>query len=285
MRDKINDIKIKNLEIRASKSYKITEIQKKDFNSTEILNFLKDQNKIPLDNIKKIINFTREENYPVAFVMTHLDSNKIVGFMGTLFSKKRSNQNQSIFCNIHSWIVDNNHRLYSFYLILNLIKKKTNLIALTPVFTLKGLLKKLGFEKKKIFERFFLNLLSISFKKNNYNILKTDNKNQYIEISLLNKINNELIVIKGNIVKRKGIKTFKILLVKNLDLFIGDYKEILNLVSKKYKIYIFSEYGMSNNDFYLISSSFFSVKLERHIYTKSIVDINKSDLLNTDLAI
>jgi hypothetical protein len=128
-------------------------------------------------------------------------------------------------------------------------------------------------------------LLSISFKKNNYNILKTDNKNQYIEISLLNKINNELIVIKGNIVKRKGIKTFKILLVKNLDLFIGDYKEILNLVSKKYKIYIFSEYGMSNNDFYLISSSFFSVKLERHIYTKSIVDINKSDLLNTDLAI
>jgi hypothetical protein len=285
LRDKINDIKIKNLEIRASKSYKITEIQKKDFNSTEILNFLKDQNKIPLDNIKKIINFTREENYPVAFVMTHLDSNKIVGFMGTLFSKKRSNQNQSIFCNIHSWIVDNNHRLYSFYLILNLIKKKTNLIALTPVFTLKGLLKKLGFEKKKIFERFFLNLLSISFKKNNYNILKTDNKNQYIEISLLNKINNELIVIKGNIVKRKGIKTFKILLVKNLDLFIGDYKEILNLVSKKYKIYIFSEYGMSNNDFYLISSSFFSVKLERHIYTKSIVDINKSDLLNTDLAI
>lgn len=285
MRDKINDIKIKNLEIRASKSYKITEIQKKDFNSTEILNFLKDQNKIPLDNIKKIINFTREENYPVAFVMTHLDSNKIVGFMGTLFSKKRSNQNQSIFCNIHSWIVDNDHRLYSFYLILNLIKKKTNLIALTPVFTLKGLLKKLGFEKKKIFERFFLNLLSISFKKNNYNILKTDNKNQYIEISLLNKINNELIVIKGNIVKRKGIKTFKILLVKNLDLFIGDYKEILNLVSKKYKIYIFSEYGMSNNDFYLISSSFFSVKLERHIYTKSIVDINKSDLLNTDLAI
>ena len=285
MKDNLNDIKIKNLEIRASKSYKITKIHKKEFNSKDIQNFLTNQKKIPLDNIKKITNSTLEDNLPVAFVMTHLESNKIVGFMGTLFFKKKFNQKESFFCNIHSWIVDNNHRLYSFYLILDLIKEKTNLVALTPVFTLKGLLEKFGFEKRKIFESFFLSILLVSFKKNNYNILSIDNKNQYIEINLLNKINNERVEIKGNIVKRKGIKTFKILSLKNLDLFRKDYKEILNLLSKKYKIYIFSEYGMSNDDFYLLSSNFLGIKLERQIYTKSTIDIDKNDLLNTDLAI
>ena len=137
--------KLNRLEIRARNSYTVNEVYEKDLNSFEITNFLKSQKKIPIKNIISVIKLSKVYNLPIGYVMKSANSNDIVGFVGTLFSKKK---NEELTCNIHSWIVHPSHRLYSFFLISKLLKKKALLTALTPVVSLKGLLTKLGFQKK-----------------------------------------------------------------------------------------------------------------------------------------
>ena len=193
--------KLDRLEIRARNSYKVEEVYKKDLNSFEITNFLKSQKKIPLKNIISVIKISKDNNLPIGYVMKSANSNDIVGFVGTLFSKKK---NEKLICNIHSWIVHPLHRLYSFFLISKLLKKKALLTALTPVVSLRGLLTKLGFQKKIIYEKFLLNLIPFSFKHNKFQIIKINNQNNLIEIELVNKTLNENILLIGSVsIKKK----------------------------------------------------------------------------------
>ena len=282
MKDKLIDLKINKLEQRALKSYKIIEIYKKDLYSKKVFDFLKTQEFIPIESIKLILKSTQED-LPVGSVMIHLKSKKTIGFVGTLYSKKIYKNKKYLFCNIHSWIVNKNHRLYSFFLIQNLVKKKINLTAFTAINTLKGLLKKFGFEKKIIKEKFYLKIPLFGFKKNKLKIIKTDYINPHIQI-FINEYQKQFIKIKGVIIKKKGIKVFKILSLSNINVFKKNYNEILNLISKKYKIYFFSEYIVKQNDSFFPYSNFISLTKKRDIYIKSIVNIDKSDLLKSDLA-
>ena len=94
--------KLNRLEIRARNSYTVNEVYEKDLNSFEITNFLKSQKKIPIKNIISVIKLSKVYNFPIGYVMKSVNSNDIVGFVGTLFSKKK---NEELTCNIHSWIV------------------------------------------------------------------------------------------------------------------------------------------------------------------------------------
>ena len=95
--------------------------------------------------------------------------------------------------------------MFSFFLILDVLKKEINLTAFTPVYTLKGLLNKLGFEKKIINEKFYLNLLQFSFKKKSLLILKDRNENNLINIIFKHDQKIDKVSIIGNIVKKKRI--------------------------------------------------------------------------------
>ena len=282
MKDKLIDENINKLEQRALKSYKIVEIYKKDLYSKVVFDFLKTQKFIPIENIDLIVKSTKED-LPIGSIMIHLKSKETVGFVGTLYSKKTLKNKKFIFCNIHSWIVDKNHRLYSFFLIQNLVKKKINLTAFTAVETLKGLLKKFGFEKKIIKEKFYFNLSLFTFKNDKLKIVKIDYIAPHIQI-FINKCQKQLIKIKGVIIKKKGIRLFKILYLSDPNAFKKNYNGILNLISKKYKIYFFSAYIVGQNDSFFPNLNFISLTKKRDIYVKSIVNIDKSDLLESDLA-
>ena len=122
-----------------------------DFTSTRdvikhAINFLRKQNLLPYQNIENLISFQKNEKYPIGYMMLNRN-NAVVGFVGTWFSERKIKGYENIFCNIHSWIVQQEYRLYSFYLISLLNKKNINLTAFTPVESLKGLLLKFGFEK------------------------------------------------------------------------------------------------------------------------------------------
>lgn len=277
------DSKFKQLEQRSAKSYKIVEIYLKDFNTNKISNFLKNQTSIPYKNIEKIISSSEERLLPIGTVMINLKSNNIVGFVGTFFSSRIFNKQKYFFCNIHSWIVDPSHRLYSFYIISDLIKKKINLTAFTPISSLRGLLKKLGFEQKKFNEKFYANISFLSFKKYLFNIKNIESIKNYILIHFSNK-NNEIVSIKGNIVKVKGVKVFKIFTVSNISLFKKNYKEFLNLITKKYRIYFFSEYVIDFNKGFIPSSNFLFLKRTKNTLIRSTINIDKNDLMNSDLA-
>ena len=284
MREKKNEHKIQNLEYRALKSYKIIKIFESEIHSEKVSNFLKKHNYISFETIVKILKSSKEKKLPIANIMLHKNSNQIVGFVGTLFSVKKINNTDYHYCNIHSWIVSKNHRLFSFFLISDLLKKEINLTAFTAVYTLKGLLNKLGFEKKLINEKFYLNLLPFSFKKKSLLILKDGNENNLINIIFKHEQKIEEVSIIGNIIRKKGFKVFKLLFSDNQNLFKENYIEILNYITKKYKIYLFCEYFNDQKDALFPSANLLQITKKRDIFLKSTINIDKFAILNSDLA-
>ena len=284
MREKKNEHKIQNLEYRALKSYKIIKIFESEIHSEKVSNFLKKQKYISFETIIKILKSSKEKKLPIANIMLHKNSNQIVGFVGTLFSVKKINNKDYHYCNIHSWIVSKNHRLFSFFLISDLLKKEINLTAFTAVYTLKGLLNKLGFEKKLINEKFYLNLLPFSFKKKSLLILKDGNENNLINIIFKHEQKIEEVSIIGNIIRKKGFKVFKLLFSDNQNLFKENYIEILNYITKKYKIYLFCEYFNDQKDALLPPANLLQIIKKRDIFLKSTSNIDKFAILNSDLA-
>ena len=284
MREKKNEHKIQNLEYRALKSYKIIKIFESEIHSEKVSNFLKKQKYISFETIVKILKSSKEKKLPIANIMLHKNSNQIVGFVGTLFSVKKINNTDYHYCNIHSWIVSKNHRLFSFFLISDLLKKEINLTAFTAVHTLKGLLNKLGFEKKLINEKFYLNLLPFSFKKKSLLILKDGNENNLINIIFKHEQKIDEVSIIGNITRKKGFKVFKLLFSDNQNLFKENYIEILNYITKKYKIYLFCEYFNDQKDALLPPANLLQIIKKRDIFLKSTSNIDKFAILNSDLA-
>ena len=286
MKEKNYELYIKKLELRALKSYKIVQVFKNDIFSEEILNFFKTQNYISFESIKRILKSSKEKSFPVANVMLHKKTNKIVGFVGTLFSSKKIKGNEIYYCNIHTWIVSKNHRLFSFFLILDLLKKEIKLTAFTAVYTLKGLLQKFGFEKKELLEKFYFNLVPFSFRKKNFVLLNKDKEDNLLKITIQKIKTLEKITLFGNIIKKKGLKVFKILLIdleNNIEKK-DDIKEILNLISKEYRIFFFSEFITNPYKSLLSPSNFLKITKRRDIFLKNTKNIDEFDILNSDLA-
>ena len=92
----------------------------------------------------KVLKNSFISDYPIGYVMKN-ENNNIVGFMGTIYSRRNFNNQEYIYCNIHSWIVDETYRINSFLLLMPLINQKITLTAFTPVKSLVGLLEKFNF--------------------------------------------------------------------------------------------------------------------------------------------
>ena len=279
-----NTTKFEQLEQRAFKSYNISEVYEKDLTSSKTLNYLESQSHIPINNILNIIKVSKEDNLPIGYIMKHIDKDSIVGFVGPKFVKKSKKNNDNFTCNIHSWIVHKKHRLYSFFLISKILRKNFQLTAFTPVLPLKGLLIKMGFEKKSIYEKFLLNLFPIYLKKKKFEISKLKKINGLIEIEFINKDSSTVILLIGSLSEKKKIKIFKILSINNVNLFKNNFNEIIKLISKKLDVLFFSEYLTNEDENFMPSINILSFKKKREIYVKSSSKLSKIDLFNSDLA-
>ena len=230
-------------------------------------------------------------------------NNAVVGFVGTWFSERKIKGYENIFCNIHSWIVQQEYRLYSFYLISLLNKKNINLTALTPVESLKGLLLKLGFEKKEIFYKLILNVKFFAFYKKNYEITndKKDIEKQLDKINLdiynfySNKVYKNFLIknmkeeknvfVIGCFLRKKGLKIFNFFYVSDRDYFRKNWDKITNIISSELNVYFFSEYILGNDEKIFPDKIFFSKIKKKEIYVRSKNELCNLDLLNSDLVI
>jgi hypothetical protein len=87
----------------------------------------------------------RQENYSGYGLF---DEEKLVGFLGSIFSQRKIAQNTENFVNIHSWIVEPEYRNYSISLILPLSRLRHHTITdMSPAPRVIGVLQKLGFQK------------------------------------------------------------------------------------------------------------------------------------------
>jgi hypothetical protein len=290
------------LEKRASERFKIKEVYKDGKNYNIAKDFLQKQKFIPYHNIKNLISLQKNTTYPIGYLMTD-KSDIAVGYVGTWFSKRIIENIECVFCNIHTWIVEKRYRLYSYYLISSLIKEDLNLVALTPVESLKGLLLKYDFKKEKIYYKLVLNLKLFKFFKKKYEIIK-EKKNieiqlnkEYLDIynAYSNNINksflikdikrNKKILIIGSILKKKGIEIFNIFYASDRFFFKEDWKIITNTISKEINISFFSEYILENNENIFPNQILFSKVKQKEIYIKSNKKLCSLDLLNSDLII
>ena len=149
MNENRNEDFIEKIKYRAARSLKVEEVHLNGKFYQETISYLKNQKYIKYTEINKVLKNNFISNYPFGYIIKDLKNN-IVGFMGTIFSKRIFDNKEYIYCNIHTWIVDEIHRINSFLLLTPLIKKKITLTAFTPVNSLIGLLKKFQFEKIEI---------------------------------------------------------------------------------------------------------------------------------------
>ena len=89
------------------KNYKIKKVYLNSRSFKQTSEYLRKQNHLNKSKVLFLLNNFKNRKYPLCNIL--LFKNKIVGFVGTIFSKK----NNILNCNIHSWMVDPNHRLVS----------------------------------------------------------------------------------------------------------------------------------------------------------------------------
>ena len=125
------------------KNYFIKEVFFKDINKKNIKFYLRKQNYIKFDSIKKNFLMLYDKHFPIGYILQN--RNKTVGFLGTLFSKRKIGNKTFLFCNIHSWLVDTKHRIASLILFKKILKKSV-ITVLTARPGLNSAFLKMGFK-------------------------------------------------------------------------------------------------------------------------------------------
>jgi len=293
----MNEQLIKKLNLRATKNLRFEEIIYNEGKYFQALDYLKNQKLLKYNDINKILKPSSSKNFPIGNILIH--NNKIVGFMGTFYSLKNIKKNEFLMCNIHSWIVDEKFRLNSFFLLSPLLEKKINFTAFTPVKSLVGLLKKLGFKSdfyyyKTLFNLKFLNFsakkFTISF---DHNVIKekiTQSENDivkkfsdliYVKFVIYNDSFSILII--GSKMKKKKLNVFNIFYVSDVTEFKSNWDNIKYDISKLVKTRIFSEFILNSNESYFPDNQLFVKLSKKEFFINSDVSIDREDLLSTDL--
>ena len=107
------------------------------------------------------------EEYPLGYIMKNSNNNTIVGFLGTVCSRRNINDNDVVCCNLVHWYVEKDFRIFGYAFLLPLLNKKIIVYATTPISSIVSLYERLGFEIKimKYTVGFSINMNSI-FSKN-----------------------------------------------------------------------------------------------------------------------
>ena len=290
------------LEQRAERSLKVEEVNLNSQLYIETINYLRKQKYLKFEEIIKVIKNSFLSNHPLGYIIKNHENN-IVGFMGTIFSKKIHANQEYTYCNIHSWVVDKSYRINSFFLLIPIIKKKIILTAFTPVKSLVGLLEKFDFKNIKIYYRVVCNFnFLILPKKNNYIIEKnssvikeminqTDLKiyNSYHQLPykkfmIVDKTNSSKnIFIISSTIKKKGIHILNFFYISNISEFKKNWHQFKSIISKEFIVSFFSQYFFDDLNNAFPPNILLSKTKEKDIFVKDIPPHVKLDILYSDL--
>ena len=294
--------KIQKLNTRAKKSLTLKEVWLNDVNFKKMTDYLLHQKLLNFTEINKILYSNNDKNFPIGNIIED-NNEKVVGFMGTFYSKNKKQNTFHTLCNIHSWIVNKEHRNNSFFLLSPLLDKDIKFTAFTPIKSLVGVLLKFSFNKQSFYSRtilnlnyfnisddsFFLNsdLEYISKKLNSDDLekLKKYNKSPYIKFIINNKNHSDYIFVIGSIIKKKGLNVLNLFYISNPKKFKDNWYLIKSIITKKINVRIFSEYSFVSNESFFPKNLILSKKSKKDFFLKGKVNLDSEDLLNSDLII
>ena len=167
---------IENLKKRIPKNLIIENLSNKKINIAN--EYLRNIQKLEFDFGELSCHFGEHwdyEEYPLGYIMRNSNNNKIVGFLGTVYSRRNINNNDIVCCNLTQWYVEKEFRMFAYAFLPPLLDKKIIIYSHTPRPSIIGVYKKLGFEIKvmKYTIGFSININSI-FSKNYRRFVITD---------------------------------------------------------------------------------------------------------------
>ncbi len=292
---------INKLKQRINNNIEVIPVYKEDKYEILLDQFLKAQNYLKPEKILSIIKIRFLNDNPIGYIL-YKDKKKVVGFLGTIFSKRQIFKKSISHCYLHSWIVDNEFRAQSFRLLMPILEKNLFISTYSPISSLEGLYRKLDFEEKSFKTKliFSFPLKSFQNKKVNitenhsffYNSLPDDLKqiykdhvssnNNIIFSYFDNNINDNILIIAKKKYKKVFLPVLEIIYVSNLTKFRNNRKNIIFELFKKFKILFYVE-NFFNDDSIFNGKNPFYKESKKKAYYKNIPDNFKYDFLYSEL--
>jgi hypothetical protein len=284
-----------------TKNYSVKNIFLKDLKVNHINSYLKKQHFIKYEKIKKNFLIQYNKKYPVGYILQN--QNQTVGFLGTLFSIRSIKNKKKLFCNIHSWLVDVNHRIAS-QLLFKKILNKCIITVLTARPGLTRTFKQMGFKSFQMKYRILclINFLYIfnkkstsintnkswifkKIKKSNVKIYNEHIHEKFVKFIVYdNRNKSDFSFVVGKIVeKKKFLKILNIVYVDNEAFFRKNWKTIQINILSKFKIFFCGQYFLKNNDSLLPKTYFFSKNVKREIFIRNLPKNFKFNTLYSEI--
>ena len=264
--------------------------------------FLQKQPYLDYKKIKEISKINYNRKFPLGYVLIHKAN--IVGFLGTLFSKRKVNNKKYIYSTIHTWVVDKNNRIASHLLFKKIIKKRCVIKVLSSLPNLDSNFIRMGFRILKMKYRivFLKKILHYSSENNikiEKNLLKwkknlnsndwkicQDHHNprflKFIIYDDRNKTNFSLIV--SNIVrKKKYFNVLNILYSSNPKLIKNNWSFVKRIIAKNYRILFCGQYFLNEIDCCLPNKATSSININKQICVKNLPSKNKFDTIYSEI--
>lgn len=269
-------------------AYQIKEVFFKDKLYQKTLDYINKQKYIDSSKVKELNETFLNKKFPFCNILVF--EKRIVGFLGTIFSNKFTFNKKYTNCNVHSWIVDTKHRIFSSLLFNKIMDRNCTITALSPPAKLFETYEKMKFKKFNMYYNLiyikklpFLNNVNKftllhqdreikkKLDKKNFRIFK-DHSNKKFQRFIFyekNKKPNSLIIANMTY-KKKYLKILNILYVSNKNFLKKNIHSFCDLVSSEFNISLCSEYFIkSKKESVLSSGKIFNYKKKGTIYLKN----------------
>ena len=298
----MNSDLIENLKKRKDTSLKVKAVYPGNQDYFAVKKFLSYQSFIDKNKIFTILEIIFLKDKPVGYALFDRE-NKIVGFLGTIYSLRESENKTFLHCYLHSWIVSKNYRLQTYRLILPIIEENIFISTFTPIKSLEGLYKKIGFKEKTINSKFILALGSLIFSskevkivedctqyinilsKKNQRIFNDHNKTGVKKIFIYfgNDTTNHIFIIAKKTTKKKIIPFLDILYVSDNEKYKKFEHKINSSLIKKFKTFFLVE-NFINEENSNFSNNYILKKIKKKsIFYKNLPKNFEFNLLYSEL--
>ena len=292
----MNKFFLDSLTRKKGKNFKVEPIFDDDKNKILLDNFLKKQNFLNTNDVHSIIKINFLKKQPIGYILIENDKN-IVGFLGTIYSKRTINGISVEHCYLHSWVVFKRFRLQAFKLILPILKKNIFISTYSPVKSLEGLYRKFDFDESHFYSKLILSLPLLNLRKKKITLNKNADISQEYLLSQDRKIfndhnftnidkmmiyfddnkNDNIFIIAKKRKKFKFIPILEIIYISDFEKF-DHYEKDINLkLMQEFKTILFKINYSKNNEIFS-KNYFFTRRIKKKVYY-----LNKPKNFNFDV--
>jgi hypothetical protein len=282
-------------------SYRIEKVYYKDQLYNPTVKYLKKQKHLDSSKVLLLLNSFINKNYPICYILTC--KNKVVGFVGTIFSKKIYSKKKILNCNIHSWMVDPRHRIASSLLFKKIKEKNSLITVLSSLPRLSKTFIKLGFKKltikyKLVFIKKIMNnqlcpffyisrdkiLIKKVLNKPQKKILEDYSNKEYEKfIFKKNKSKENCFIIAKKTYKKRIFKTMNLIYCSNPSFLKNNIINFYKIIEKIFNISLCGEFYMKENESLFKKNIGLSFIRNKYIYLNIIPKNFKFDLLYSEV--